>query len=165
MFPPVRWRSGEIGGGLGDDLRAFVDGGDREKLFPEPSQHGQPFEEAAEVLLEDDDQDKQQDCEKGLQYDRRQVELEKAGEEIDDPEQRDADKNKAGGPVLEPDQQGRDHDRDDGDVEDVLNPEMLEHYQGVFDHVTFSSLRPPEKNRPVGLEVGKSLRQERYDSI
>ena len=156
---------GEIGGGLGDDLRAFVDRGDREELFPEPSQHGQPFEEAAEVLLEDDDQDKQQDREKALQYDRRQVELEETGEEIDGPEKRDADKNKAGSPVLEPDHQGRDHDRDDGDVEDVLDPEMLEHHQGVIDHVTFSSLHPSEKSRPVGLEVDHSLRKECCASI
>ena len=63
------------------------------------------------------------------------------------------EKDEPGGPVLEPDQERRDHDRDDGDVEDVLNPESAEHRQGIFDHVNIL-LFPPRRERPAGLRNG-----------
>ncbi len=58
---------GKVGGGLGDDLRAFIEGGNGEDFFPETAQQGQTLEKAAEVLLKNDDKDEQQDREKGLQ--------------------------------------------------------------------------------------------------
>src|SRR5665647_411329 len=56
----------KVGGGLGENLRAFVERGNGKEPFPETPQQGQAFKETPEVLLKDDDEDKQQDREEGL---------------------------------------------------------------------------------------------------
>jgi len=124
----------QVGGGLRENLHALVECRRREKPFPEPAQQGQALEKAPEVLLKDDDENEQNDCKEGLEDDGGQIELEEAGEAVDDSEQRDAPENEAGGAVLEPDQKRGDHDRDDDDVQDVLNPDGVEHRQDGFGH-------------------------------
>ena len=85
--------AGKISGSLGDDLRAFLEGGLGKEFPPKPAQHRQSLEEAAQILLKDDHQDEQQDREEGLKNDGRQVELEEPGQKINDTQERDAEKD------------------------------------------------------------------------
>jgi len=124
----------QVGGGLRENFHSLVECGHGEEPPPESTQQGQAFEEAPEVLLKDDDENEQHDCEECLEDNGGQVQLEKTGEAVDDPEQCDAPEYEAGCAVLEPDQKRRDHDRDDGDVQDVLNPDGMEYRQRIFDH-------------------------------
>jgi hypothetical protein len=93
--------------------------------FAEAAPGGDSLEEPPELLLENDHHGQKDDGEKSLEHRRREVELERAGQVVDDAEDTDPHEDKPRGGIPEPDQQSVDHEGDQKDVEKILDAEAV----------------------------------------
>ena len=116
--------AGQIRRGLDDDLHLRVERGDA-AAFAEAAPGGDSLEEPPKLLLENDHHGQEDDGEKSLEHRRREVELERAGQVVDDAQDTDPHEDKPRGGVPEPDQQSVDHEGDQKDVKKILDPEAV----------------------------------------